>query len=121
MVGGRPMRRPKVALLASLVLVGLLLVAIGTAGAAFPNLSAATQLAPPSPADEATIKAVVDQSFWLDGEAARTVDISQFSTVYANDPSIGPSQEQSELIARVKASNPLAVYGDGFLDYKRAF
>jgi hypothetical protein len=106
---------------AGLALVALLLAAVGTAFASYPGFPVLTPSGPPSPTDESAIKAVIEQSFWLDGVAARTFDVSRFPSVYADDPSVQLSKEQSEFMARVRAANPGATIGSGFLDYKLAF
>lgn len=60
---------------------------------------------PPHPpadaADAAAIKAVVERAYELRGIAARTFDISQFDTVYVNDPSTPLSEGQLSFIREV--------------------
>lgn len=107
---------------AGILLSLLLMPAIGTASASYRGSAMLmSPSGPPDPKDVAAIEAVIQRSFWLDGVAARTFDVSQFPSVYANDPSVQLSKEQDEFIARVRAADPSIVAGSGFLDYKRAF
>lgn len=117
------MRSPptKIFGIASAIAVIFAICAIGVISASYPGYPALNSSGPANPADVAAIKATMERSYWLDGIAARTFDVSQFASVYINDPSVQLSQDEADFIARVRSEQPGATQGDGFLAYKLAF
>jgi hypothetical protein len=66
---------------------------------AWPTLEATTT---PNPATIDQLKTLVKRYYELTGNAARTFDVSQFHTVYVNDPSISLSTEQADYIKQIQ-------------------
>ena len=89
--------------------------------ATYPGYPILNPSGPSDPNEVAAIKAVIDRAYWLDGIAARTFDVSQFATVYVNDPAVQLSSEGADFLARARAGHPDAPSSSGFLDYKLAF
>jgi hypothetical protein len=116
--GGNAMTLRKAIALIALLLVGLFVLA-GVTSATYQGFPTLNPTAPPDPAEVAAIKAVIDRAYDLDGLAARTFDVSQFPTVYANDPSVQVNGVQAGVVA--KARGVQAAAAAGYLDYKLAF
>jgi hypothetical protein len=72
-------------------------------------------VATPDPTDIADIKTLVDNYYDTTGEAAGTFDLSQFPTIFIDDPSITLNSNQMAFMARVGAT------GTGLLSYELAF
>lgn len=113
------MKLSRVIFVASLLFVALM---VGTAGIAtvqttqeeaWPRLRSTN---PTSQEEIAAIKEVIERSYTVLGQASHTFDLSQFQTVFANDPAVPLDKGQSDYLARVGAARRA-----GWLDYKVAF
>jgi hypothetical protein len=93
----------------------------------WPTLQPAANAAPN---DIAQVKAQIERSYDLIGMAARTFDVSQFYTVYVNDPSISLSTEQADYVKQIQTregntvkdldgQGMLAFWVARFTDWKR--
>ena len=80
--------------------------------APWPTLSAAVA---PNPTEVAAIKALVDRYYDVTGEAAGTFDVSQFPTLFVDDPAVSLDSNQTAFIARLGAQ------GSGFLSFEFAY
>ena len=80
--------------------------------APWPTLKAS---ATPNPADIAAIKTLVDNYFDITGGAAGTFDLSQFPTLFIDDPAVSLNINQTAFMTRVGA------HGTGFLSYELAY
>jgi len=78
------------------------------------------------PAEESAIKSVIEQSYELKASTGQTFDISQFNTVYTNDPLVPLNAEQAEFLANVRNAQPgvantvQGMNSDGWLAFKIA-
>jgi hypothetical protein len=78
----------------------------------WPTLKGATI---PNPTDVADIKALIDNYYYITGEAATTFDLSQFPSLFIDDPIVALDADQAAYMARVGAK------GQGFLSYELAY
>jgi hypothetical protein len=112
-------------------LIGLV-IAVGTAGVVLmqaggePDWPTVKPTSTLDPADESAIKSVIEHSYELKASAGQTFDISQFNTVYTNDPLVPLNAEQAEFLKNVRNAHPgvadtvQGMSSDGWLAFKIA-
>ncbi len=104
-----------IAIVLVVVTVALVLVSASSPASTstpWPTLKAS---ATPDPADIAAIKTLVDNYFDITGEAAGTFDLSQFPTLFIDDPAIALDNNQTTFVTGIGARVT------GFLSYELAF
>jgi hypothetical protein len=68
--------------------------------------------ATPNPTDIADIKTLVNNYYYITAEALGTYDVSQFPTLFIDDPTVALDADQAAYMARVGAK------GQGFLSFE---
>jgi hypothetical protein len=74
----------------------------------------------PTATDIAELKAAVQQYYHVTGLAARTSDVSQFSTIMVNDPAVKLDEAQIAFLKRAGAIQQDLPADEGFLDFELA-
>ena len=101
-----------IALISTVVVVFLSVIAITTAGQAFPVFQSNTETE--------KIQKVIEESYKIEAKAGRDFDTSKFSSVFINDQRGGQLEQPFiDLITSVALENEASNYG--YLDYKLAY
>jgi hypothetical protein len=104
--------RSKFFVVGMVVIVGLISIGVFLA-----NVTAGEAAVRPSSADIESMKAVIQRSYELRAIAARTFDMSEFSTVFVDDPSVPLTSEQAQLVQKTFPNSSKS----GMLSYMTAF